>query len=66
MLGRSYGFNCPHCGGKMHTTMSRYLDAKLQERYLKCRNESCQAVYKCFVELKAVVEYPINQTEPTV
>ena len=66
MLGRRYGFNCPHCGAKMATTMTRYLDVKLQERYLKCANPSCQAVYKAFVEIKDVVSLPIDQTEKTV
>ena len=52
MLGQRYGFNCPHCGKKMLTTMSRYVDPKMQERYLQCRNEQCFLSRLCGGELK--------------
>ena len=66
MLGQRFGFNCPHCGQKMLTTMSRYVDPKMQERYLQCRNEQCGAVYKAFVEIRELVSEPLDQREKTI
>ena len=66
MLGQRFGFNCPHCGQTMLTTRSRYIDPKLQERYLQCRNEQCGAVFKAFVELKEVVFEPLDQREKII
>ena len=50
----------------MLTTMSRYIDPKLQERYLQCRNEQCGAVFKAFVELEDVVLEPLDQREKII
>ena len=66
MLGKRYGFNCPHCGRKMTTKMSRVVNQKLQERYLECSNQQCAAVYKAFVELKDVISELLDQREKSI
>lgn len=61
MIGRQYGFQCPHCKSKLITVMTRQLTPLLQERYTRCQNEKCQATYKVYVELTEQVYKPLDQ-----
>ncbi|WP_318372542.1 ogr/Delta-like zinc finger family protein [Enterobacter sp.] len=57
-------FHCPCCKTNAHARTSRYLSDNVKQRYHKCVNIECSAIFRTLESVDGVIRSPA--TEPVI